>query len=209
MTRARHYILATLLIALATHLFVVYLTPKLIMSRVMGVMSERAAMASTADPDTSPATAYIEDDRATALRSRAGWNTALPARRADASSRTIVKPSPDLLYTACLFDLSEAPLQLTGPVTDSYASLSGFADNTDNFFAINDSSLVADATGRKFFNVVLRHPDTPETPLPAAATLVESPSTRGIVLFRTLIPGEDQLDGLYRIQAQQRCEPVS
>ncbi|HUS25246.1 MAG TPA: DUF1254 domain-containing protein [Candidatus Binatia bacterium] len=138
-------------------------------------------------------------------QSRTG-DIAVHAPRADASARTVVRPSPDLLYTACVFDVSRRPLHITGPVPDSYASLSGFAANTDNFFALNDAAVTADASGRRRFDVVLAR--APLAQLPPGARLVLSPTARGLVLFRTLIPDEATLPALLALQQQQACEPL-
>lgn len=133
----------------------------------------------------------------------AGVNRALPAPRADADSRTVVRPSPDLLYTACLFDVSQRPLHITGPIPHSYASLSGFAANTDNFFALSDAEVKGEP---RRFNVVLAL--QPPTGVPPGARLVIAPSARGLILFRTLIPDEASLPALRVLQREQRCEPL-
>ena len=49
-------------------------------------------------------------------RLASGPNRALHAPRADANARTVVRPSPDLLYTVYVFDVSERPLRITAPV---------------------------------------------------------------------------------------------
>ena len=51
----------------------------------------------------------------------------------DADSREVVRPSPDLLYSGCPFDLSAGPLRVTAVMPDTYYSISAFGDNTDNF----------------------------------------------------------------------------
>jgi uncharacterized membrane protein len=87
---------------------------------------------------------------------------------ATAASRGIVRPSPDLAYSSLVFDVSERPLQVRVPLTPPYTSLSGFAANTDNFFAIND--LTAGAS---------------------SALIVEAPSNRGILLVRRVVPSAE------------------
>ena len=58
---------------------------------------------------------------------------------ADENARAIVRPSPDLLYAGCAFDLADGPLRIQATVPrDTYWSLSMFAANTDNFFVVND-----------------------------------------------------------------------
>jgi uncharacterized membrane protein len=136
-----------------------------------------------------------------------GANRALHAPRADASARTVVRPSPDLLYTACVFDVSEQPLRITAPVPDSYASVAGFAADTSNFFAVNDAALAPDAGGRKRFDVIVARAGA--TGLPPGARVVTAPSERGLILFRTLIADDADLPRLQReFQARQECRPL-
>ena len=37
-------------------------------------------------------------------------------KRPDETSRAVVRPSPDLLYSTCPYDLAEGPLRVTAPV---------------------------------------------------------------------------------------------
>jgi len=139
---------------------------------------------------------------------RQGLNVALPAPRATADARTVVRPSPDLLYTACVFDLADGPLHLRAPVPPGYLSLSAFSADSSNFFAMNDGDATVNADGQRELHVVLsRHANIP---VPEGAKLVVSPSTRGLVLFRLLVR-EDERASLLReqFQWQQRCEPIT
>ena len=61
-------------------------------------------------------------------------------KRPDETSRAVVRPSPDLLYSTCPYDLALGPLRVTAPVPQStYWSVSGFDAETNNFFVKNDS----------------------------------------------------------------------
>ena len=136
-----------------------------------------------------------------------GPNRAMPAPRADASARAVVRPSPDLLYTVCVFDVSERPLRITAPVQDSYVSVSGFAADTDNFFAINDAALEPGPDGVKRFDLVVAKAGA--TGLPAGARVITAPSDRGLILFRTLITRDADLPRLQRdFQARQECRSI-
>lgn len=136
-----------------------------------------------------------------------GVNRPLVAPRADATARTVVRPSPDLLYTACVFDVTERPLRITAPVQDSYVSVSMFAADTSNFFTINDVAIVANGQGRKQFDLVLAR--DPAQAIPDGARLVVAPSGRGLILFRSLIPDEAALERLVReFQSRQDCAPL-
>lgn len=100
---------------------------------------------------------------------------------ATAASRTIVRPSPDLAYSTLVFDVSERALEVSVPLTAPYTSLSGFASNTDNFFAINDRTALGSEIA-----IVLVGPSTPRADF-ANARVVESPSDRGILLVRRVV----------------------
>jgi uncharacterized membrane protein len=76
--------------------------------------------------------------RAMTRMQRAPVNEFAHTPLATAEARAIVRPSPDLAYSALVFDVSERPLEVRVPVTLPYTSVSGFAVNTDNFFAFND-----------------------------------------------------------------------
>jgi uncharacterized membrane protein len=136
-----------------------------------------------------------------------GENIALAAPRADAGSRTVVRPSPDLLYTSCVFDVSGHSLRITAPVQESYVSVAGFAADTSVFFSLNDAQLQPDETGVKRFDLLLvrrgaSHPVT-------NARVIEAPSDRGLILFRSLITDDADVPRLRsEFQLRQKCEPA-
>ena len=134
-----------------------------------------------------------------------GANRAYAAPRPDASERGVVRPSPDLLYTACVYDVSAGPVRLWSPMPESYASISGFAADTSNFFALNDGDVAGG--GARQLEVILARRDA--RGLPAGVRVVHPPSDRGLVLFRTLIPRDEELPRLAALQALQRCAPLS
>lgn len=132
-----------------------------------------------------------------------GINTTTFAPRADAGARGIVRPSPDLLYSTCVFDVSEQPLRITADVPpDTYWSLSMFAANTDNFFKVNDR----EAKG-EHLDLVLAAAGDPVA-LPPGAKLVETPTFRGIVLTRTLVDDDGRLATLDEARRSFRCVPL-
>jgi uncharacterized membrane protein len=150
----RKYVWATLIVGVIVHLAVVYATPRLLMRAAIERMSEGSGV-----------NAWRVSDRVTA------------------QSRQIVRPSPDFAYSACVYDLSQGPVVLRAAEWEPYWSLSLYAENTDNFYVIDDreadygAEITLVRAGRP-------HPDD-------AATVVESPSRRGIALIRRLAPSPE------------------
>lgn len=164
----------TLAVAAAIHWAAVAFTPDFIMSRAMSGMATK------------------------------GVNTITHTERATAASRRIVKPSPDLLYSHCVFDLSRAPLKVTTAApADTYWSVAFYADNTDNFFVLNDTQ----AQGRPT-TIVLIGPGRIVPPQAEGVYVVSAPSMKGIVLFRTLIADDAREPELDRQRRAASCEPM-
>lgn len=101
-----------------------------------------------------------------------------------AQSRTVVMPSPDLLYSVCVFDVTAGPVRITAhPNLKSYWSIALYAANSDNFFVINDQK-----SGDKPVEIWLVSPDgsSAERPIPTGAQAVVAPSKTGFLLMRVL-----------------------
>ncbi|MDX5416332.1 MAG: DUF1254 domain-containing protein [Alphaproteobacteria bacterium] len=130
-----------------------------------------------------------------------GVNKATYPDRATAASRGIVRPSPDLLYTACVYDVSDRPVRLTSPVPDTYWSLSAFAANTDNFFVVNDRQVPS-----KRIEIILTGRE--DMVVEGGVPVIVAPSTRGIVLFRSLVPTDDAAVEIDALRRQANCEPL-
>ena len=132
-------------------------------------------------------------------RSGAGVNTLLHAPRVTVDSRDVVKPSPDLIYSLGVYDVSARPLLITTPVPDTYWSISFYQTNTDNFYVLNDRQA-------KTFpvKIVLVGPDM-SVPDIADAEVVFAPTNKGVFLLRSLIMDEGKLDDLIRIQRMASC----
>lgn len=130
-------------------------------------------------------------------------NTLHHAPRVNEEARGVVRPSPDLVYSFCNFDLSDGPLRIQAPVPDTYWSLSLFKDNTDNFFVINDRQVQADRV-----DYLLVGPDS-EVEAPSGVEVIQAPTNRGALLFRLLVMDESRLEELVEVQRQASCGPFS
>jgi uncharacterized membrane protein len=128
-------------------------------------------------------------------------NTVYSAPKTTPSQRTVVMPSPDLLYSIIGFDLNEGPLHIFAPFPqDTYWSLSFYSTNTVNYFTINDRQAKTNP-----LEIVLV-PDGAAVTAPPNALLIESPSKRGVVLARFLIKDTNRLADLIAVQQQMRSE---
>ncbi len=127
--------------------------------------------------------------------------------RPSETSRLVVRPSPDLLYSACPFDLSKGPLKITARVPHStYWSVSGFDAATNNFFVRNDQQIAGDS-----IEIIALRPGTPLPPLDAAPdrVILFAPTDKGLFLIRTLINDEKNLPALDALRHQASCETVT
>ncbi len=124
-------------------------------------------------------------------------------KRVDAESRGVVRPSPDLLYSTCPFDLSDGPVHVTAPVPPAtYWSVSVFDADTNNFYVRNDRQI------RRSVDFYLARKGK-AAGIPAGARIVTSPTARGLVLFRTLIADEDRFAEIDAARRQATCASLA
>lgn len=123
--------------------------------------------------------------------------------RPTAASRVVVRPSPDILYASCPFDLSSGPLRVTASVPHStYWSVSAFDAATNNFFVRNDREV----TGDSLELLLLQRGQTlPLSDNALQRVIVFAPSKRGLLLFRTVIDDNQHLSALEALQRHDRC----
>ncbi len=127
-----------------------------------------------------------------------GVNVMRFGKRPTSDSRGVVRPSPDLLYSSCVYDLSNGPVRVTASgMPDTYWSVSLFDADTDNFYVLNDRQAKAGAVD---FTIVDAHADR----VPRG-TVVHSPTRRGLVLFRTLIDDDRRLAEIDKARRRARC----
>jgi uncharacterized membrane protein len=126
-----------------------------------------------------------------------GPNRFTHAPLATAASRAIVRPSPDLAYSSCPFDLSKGPLLIDAvPVPAPYWSLSIFDTHTDAVLVRNGIK-----SGHKPFRVaVLANGQS----APAGYEPVRVDGTRGIALIRILV--DDR--GNFATIDRERCATI-
>lgn len=123
-------------------------------------------------------------------------NLATPERQ------PVVRPSPDLAYSSCPYDLSKGPLQIdVTPVAGRYSSLSVFDAATDVIFVRND----IEAGGRPYRIIVARAGQK----VPRGAEIVRTNHDKGIALIRLLLKDPLEIGGLDAIRRQSSCRSVT
>ena len=132
-----------------------------------------------------------------------GPNTFHHGRAPTHKARQIVMPSPDLVYSSCVYDLAAGNLVIAGqlPPEGHYWSLSLYAHNTDNYFVLNDRELPA-----RSFEIVVRGEGGGSSP--AGVTTVASPTRTGIALIRMIQRKAGDLAVIQASQQSIRCTLV-
>jgi len=135
------------------------------------------------------------------VSARAGFNTMAYGNLASPGNQPIVRPSPDLAYSTCPFNLSAGPLLVkVVPVAGRYSSLSVFDGRTDVVFVRNDMQ-----AGGKPFKVAIalagqKVPDGVET--------VRVRYSRGIALIRLLLADPGEIAQLDAVRRQSNCATI-
>lgn len=150
-----------IVVAVTVHLLAVWAAPTVIMRMVS------SKVASVAAGNTQASTQAV------------AHNGIIHAQQVTAQSRSIVMPSPDMLYSVCSFDLSQGPLHITAnPAISTYWSIALYAANSDNFYVINDRQ----AQGKPV-DLTLVPRNSSEAGKPG---VVVAPSDTGLLLMRVL-----------------------
>ena len=164
------WLATTLGVALLAHLGSTWYVPRYIMGRLMDTVAAES-----------------------------GTNAFVNRPLADADSRTIVRPSPDLLYSVCVVDMSAGPVRIRAPASAPYTSVSVFAANSDNVFVMNDQALAPGAD----FDIWVGKPRQ-NVPVSAPSALLRS--DRGVVLIRRVVTDAEQAKAVDALRREARCE---
>ena len=162
-----------LLLAVAVHMLVVAALPSFMMEAAMGRVSKQN-----------------------------GINAVFHGNRVTSDSRDVVRPSPDLLYSGCAFNLSQTSLRITAQIPEEgYWSLSFFGANTDTFLVLNNQQ---ETKGP--IDIILVGPGN-FSPVPEDTQRVEAPSFKGIVLLRQLAHDDASFEAADANRAKFTCVP--
>jgi uncharacterized membrane protein len=163
----------TLLLAAALHLLIVWLIPTAITYGFMRGFSKQV-----------------------------GYNNAVAPPLPTDKSRSVVAPSPDLLYAACVFDDGAGPVRVSLRPPKSYWSLSLFDRNSDNFFRTNDGEQKRDSVE---LILTLAPADAELRARFPSAVMVQTPHATGVMLARILVLDQANMQEQRDAQASVRC----
>jgi uncharacterized membrane protein len=110
-------------------------------------------------------------------------------------------PSPDLLYSKCVYDVSAGPVRVGTPVPDGYWSMSVYAENTDLVAVVNDRELP-----ERRLDAVLA---LAGQAAPAGVRVIRVPTARGAAFFRTLVEDPEDEAALDALRRQGSCGRAS
>ena len=141
---------------------------------------------------------YVAIER---VRQGAGFNAFFAAPLATDRSRAIVRPSPDLAYSSCPFDLSDGPVVVTVPAIPApYWSLSVFDARTDVAFVRNN----VEAGGQPIRIAIAMAGQ----PVPDNMQAVRVADARGIALLRVLVQDRARFAAIDTARRAARCGPI-
>ena len=134
-----------------------------------------------------------------AARSPLNQFTHSPPVRADA--QFVVRPSPDLLYSTCPFDLTNGPIEIRAePIPGRYSSISVFDARTDVAFVRNDEQMA----GQPMRVVLALRGQV----VPQGVETVRLIYTNGIVLQRVLLADPSEAAEIDPIRSRATCAPL-
>lgn len=131
-----------------------------------------------------------------------GINTMSYGNLATPERQPVVRPSPDLAYSSCPYDLSAGPIAIdVAPVAGRYSSLSIFDAATDVIFVRND----VEAGGKPYRIILAREGQA----VPSGAEIVRTSHDHGIALIRLLLKDPAEIGALGAARRQSSCAPVT
>lgn len=124
------------------------------------------------------------------------------APRLREDNQTIVRASPDILYSVCAFDLAAGDLDLTvpWPTDGNYASVSFYDARTNNFAVISDREAEGALTQLRL---------SLHSPGDGPGMTIQAPTPQGLALYRRVIDAETDLDAADAERRAFTCTPLS
>ena len=108
--------------------------------------------------------------------------------RPDEHSQAVVRPSPDLLYASCVYNLEQGPVVISAPVPERYWSMQFYQMNTNNFAGITNQRDQRFRVGTTVEVTLIGPSGNPDE---YEGEVIQSPTTRGVMLLRASGIGDD------------------
>ena len=118
---------------------------------------------------------------------------------ANSDTRGLKRPSSDIMYSICTYDVKYKPLIITSSIPDSYWSISFYSNNTDNFVTLNDHDIE-----NNYLKIYLAGVNS-EPKKVSNGTVVVSPTDTGYALVRMFVGNGEDLQNLKDIQETLNC----
>lgn len=134
---------------------------------------------------------------------KGGYNQLMVSPVPDETARNVVRPSPDLLYASCIYNLEHGPVFLEAQIPERYWSMQFYQMNTTNFAGITNQR---DERHRVGSTVKVTLIAADGDPANYQGEVIQSPTERGIVLLRASAIG-DRSEQQAALDAS-RCGPA-
>ncbi len=125
-------------------------------------------------------------------------NTMMHAAVPDDTNDMVVMTSPDLLYSLCVYDLSDTDLMVESEVPQNYWSVSLYGSDTMNYYSINDRQVGAPT----FRKIITTDPEK------TGPEYIQAPSDSGALIIRIGFTPEN-VGAMRHYQLSGECQPTS
>jgi uncharacterized membrane protein len=136
-------------------------------------------------------------------------NKVVPVPHPSPDKATMPFMDPAFAMAVCRYDLSQAPLKFTVPISQAYTSVSFYTRADIAYYAINDR-----AAGRRVIELDLmtpdQHNDLPDNEEITAADrlIVESPTNTGLIVIKALAAEPGLLASAQNTLNSAKCQPM-
>jgi uncharacterized membrane protein len=135
-------------------------------------------------------------------------NKVVPVPAPSPDKAAIPFMDPAFAMAVCRYDLSNAPLKFSVPISQAYTSVSFYTRSDIAYYAINDR-----AAGRRVIELDLmtpdQHNDLPDNEEITAADrlIVESPTLTGLIVIKALAAEPGLIAAAQSSLAAAKCQP--
>ena len=135
-------------------------------------------------------------------------NKVVPVPAPSPDKATMPFMDPAFAMAVCRYDLTNAPLKFSVPISQAYTSVSFYTRSDIAYYAINDR-----AAGRRVIELELmtpdQHNDLPDNEEITAADrlIVESPTNTGLIVIKALAAEPGLLTAAQNLLTSAKCQP--